>query len=56
MREEIRKAGLPIRIWPGGNGLLPGAGRPDLADLRAVTNLPGPARSRVVIGSGAALG
>jgi hypothetical protein len=35
-----------IRIWPDGNGSVPGAGRPDLADLRAVTNAPGPARSR----------
>ena len=30
----------------GCNGPVPGAGRPDLADLRAVTNAPGPARSR----------
>jgi len=22
MREKIRKAGLPIRIWPEGNGLV----------------------------------
>jgi hypothetical protein len=29
MREEIRKARLPIRIWPEGNGL---------ADLHAVMN------------------
>jgi hypothetical protein len=28
------------------NGPVPGAERPDLADLRAVTNAPGPARSR----------
>jgi hypothetical protein len=27
-------------------GPVPGAERPDLADLRAVTNAPGPARSR----------
>jgi hypothetical protein len=38
MREEIRKAGLPIRIWPEGNGLVLETERPDLADLRAVTN------------------
>jgi hypothetical protein len=30
----------------GCNGPVPGAERPDLADLRAVTNAPGPARSR----------
>jgi hypothetical protein len=30
----------------GCNGPVPGAERPDLADLRAVTNTPGPARSR----------
>ena len=46
MREEIRKAGLPIRIRPEGNGLVLEAERPDLADLRAVTNAHGPARSR----------
>ena len=38
MREEIRKAGLPIRIRPEGNGLVLEAERPDLADLHAVTN------------------
>jgi hypothetical protein len=30
----------------GCNGPVPGAERPDLADPRAVTNAPGPARSR----------
>ena len=30
----------------GCNGPVPGAELPDLADLRAVTNAPGPARSR----------
>jgi hypothetical protein len=49
--------GAPVDLMRGGgddepgpaagcNGPVPGAGRPDLADLRAVTNAPGPARSR----------
>lgn len=38
MRDEIRKADLPIRTCPEGNGLVLEAERPDLADLCPVTN------------------